>query len=140
MVGQRRLWVRVDVQASADRKGPRVTGARPLSPLLAAEPAYLAGGGSPGFDRHMGSPRGERQPLAGNPTRGKPDLGTQRRFVKACGGFQFLCRSPPAPTALRRQSPPLSSSRLAGIGICDRLTISGRERRICPRRRSSAEG
>jgi hypothetical protein len=32
---------------------------------LAAEPAYLAGGGNPGFDRHMGSPFGERQPLAG---------------------------------------------------------------------------
>src|SRR5580704_16029788 len=65
LFGQRRLWVRVDVQASADRKGPRVICARPLSPLLAAEPAYLAGGGSPGFDRHVGSPCGERQPLAG---------------------------------------------------------------------------
>jgi len=67
LFGQRRLWVRVDIQASADRKVPRIIGARPLSPLQAAEPAYLAGGGSPGFDRYVGNPRGERQPLAGKP-------------------------------------------------------------------------
>jgi hypothetical protein len=30
LFGQRRLSVRVDVQASADRKGARITGARPL--------------------------------------------------------------------------------------------------------------
>src|ERR1700729_109093 len=47
LFGQRRLWVRVDVQESADRKGPHVIRAWPLSPLLAAEPAYLAGDGSP---------------------------------------------------------------------------------------------
>ena len=29
----------------------------------------MAGGGNPGFDRHMGSPFGERQPLAGKSAR-----------------------------------------------------------------------
>src|ERR1700729_81386 len=64
LFGQRRLWVRVDIQASADRKVPRIIGARPLSPLQADGRAFWPGGEPPGCDRYGGTPRGGPQPLA----------------------------------------------------------------------------
>jgi hypothetical protein len=89
--GPRRLWVRVNVQAPADRKGPRVINARPSSPLFAAEPAYTADGGSPGFERHMESPCSARQPLAGNSAGSKEERAAGQGRAMVSFGWLRRC-------------------------------------------------